>query len=284
MPVFTAYARLRRSAVSMDIQQLREPRQPIGIKKGLAHKCAWLAAVALLRFDFNYGDLLRWMEGKYTDTHRDWSTVSDAINTVRDIEPPDGYPQVDFDRVFCACMEGIPLACNHECSFKSVSQCNLYDNHPGLNEVQEEVRAHFAKEEAQSFHMAFPRFIWRFIVGLHLAALVWAIRKLIGQLCIDPSRTIHPDDDGTANERIPKPGTIGWEDECPPIFYSTALDQHITWIWWLRLMYLWEDIMQYVDDIQAAIHQILYHPDVGIIFTSIFCEVLIIQIGTIFGA
>jgi hypothetical protein len=107
---------------------------------------------------------------------------------------------VDFERAFQACMEGVPLACNHECSFESVSWRNLYDNHPGLDEVQEEVRARFAKEEAQSFHIAFPRFIWRFIVGLHLAALVWAIRKLIGRLCVNPSSTIHPDDDGAANE------------------------------------------------------------------------------------
>jgi hypothetical protein len=48
MPVFTAYARLSWSAVSSDIQQLREPRQPIGIEKGSTRKRAWRAAVALL--------------------------------------------------------------------------------------------------------------------------------------------------------------------------------------------------------------------------------------------
>jgi hypothetical protein len=55
MQVFIACARLRRSAVSTDIQQLRERHQPIGIEKGLTHKHAWRAAVALLQFDFNYG-------------------------------------------------------------------------------------------------------------------------------------------------------------------------------------------------------------------------------------
>jgi hypothetical protein len=45
-----------------------------------------------------------------------------------------------------------------------------------------------------------------------------------------------------------------------------------------------EDILQYVVDIQAAFHHILYHPDAGIIFAAVFCEFLIIPIGTIFGA
>jgi hypothetical protein len=57
--------------------------------------------------------------------------------------------------------------------------------------------------------------VWQFIVGLHLAALVWVVHKLKGQLCIGPSSTISPDDDGAVNVQIPKPG---WEDECPPIF------------------------------------------------------------------
>jgi hypothetical protein len=97
-----------------------------------------------------------------------------------------------------------------------VRQCNLYDNHPGLDRVADEVRARFAKEEAQSFHITFPWFVWRFIVGLHLAALVWAIRKMKGRLCINPSSTISPDDDGAANDHILKPGTTGREDGCPP--------------------------------------------------------------------
>jgi hypothetical protein len=225
-----------------------------------------------------------WKVSSYTNAHRDWSSVSDAINAVHDIESPDGYPQVDFDRAFRSCTDGVPLACDHHCSFESVSQRNLYDNHPGLEKVTDEVQARFAKEEAQSFHIAFPQFIWRFIVWLHLAALVWAIRKLKGQLCVDPSSTFSPVHDGAANARIPKPGTAGREDECPPIFYSNALMRHLTWIWRLQLTWPSEDIIQYVDNIQAAFHRVLYHPDAGIIFASVFCEFLIIPIGTIFGA
>jgi hypothetical protein len=121
MPVFLAYAKLRRSVATTWFLPLRLPHPPIGIKKGLMHERARQAAVALLCFDFHYGDLLHWMEGEYTNAHRDWSTVSDAINAVHDIEPPDGYPLVDFDHAFCVCTDGVPLVCDHHCSFESVS-------------------------------------------------------------------------------------------------------------------------------------------------------------------
>jgi hypothetical protein len=79
---------------------LRLPRQPVGLEQGLTHERTWRTAVALLCFDFNYGDLIRWMEGEYTNAHRDWSSVSDTINAVLDILLPEGYPQVDFARLY----------------------------------------------------------------------------------------------------------------------------------------------------------------------------------------
>jgi len=47
-------------------------------------------AVALIHFVFNYGDLIRWLKGEYTNAHRDWSTVSDAMNAVWSINPQKG--------------------------------------------------------------------------------------------------------------------------------------------------------------------------------------------------
>jgi hypothetical protein len=40
----------------------------------------------------------------------------------------------------------------------------------------------------------------------------------------------------------------------------------------LQLIWPREDIFQYVNDIHAAFHRILYHPDAGIIFAAVFAE------------
>lgn len=75
-------------------------------------------AVALMQFDFNFGDLMRWLEGEHTNAHRGWTEVADAINAVRSIPmPSEEYPDIDFDRAFRICAEGVPLKGDYECSF-----------------------------------------------------------------------------------------------------------------------------------------------------------------------
>jgi hypothetical protein len=56
---------------------------PIGLKKGLTHEGAWHTAVALLHFDFNYDDLIHWMEGEYTNAHGDWSSLLTSLAKCR---------------------------------------------------------------------------------------------------------------------------------------------------------------------------------------------------------
>jgi hypothetical protein len=146
------------------------------------------------------------------------------------------------------------------------------------------VRAKLAEEEVQSFHVALPRFLWRFLPGIHIAPMVQAWQKGKGCLCVDPSSKISYTDDGAANDSIPSPGLDGREDECPSIYYSTALHRHLTQIWNLCIMYPDEDILQYCDDIQAAFHRVLYHPDAMIVFASVLQEFLIIPVSSIFEA
>jgi hypothetical protein len=47
---------------------------------------------------------------------------------------------VDFDQAFHACTDRDLLACDHQCFFELVSHQNLYDNHPGLEVVTDEVQ------------------------------------------------------------------------------------------------------------------------------------------------
>jgi hypothetical protein len=136
-----------------------------------------------------------------------------------------------------------PWQVNFECSFKSVWQCNFYNNHPGLDLEIDNVRAKLAKEEAQSFHVALPQFLWHFLPGIHIALMVWAWQKGKGCLCVDPSSRISSTNDGAPNDSIPPPGLDGHEDECPSIYYSTALHWHLTQIWNLCIMYPNEDIL-----------------------------------------
>ena len=53
--------------------------------------------VALLHFHFNYGDLVWWLGGEYTNAFRDWEEAFDIVNSMCHHPVPPGYPPVDFD-------------------------------------------------------------------------------------------------------------------------------------------------------------------------------------------
>jgi hypothetical protein len=76
------------------------------------------------------------------------------------------------------------------------------------------VEQKFAKEEAKSFHIHLPRFLWYFILGLMLNPIQWAWQKRKGHICVDSTNGDDgPDEQGSPNTHIPKPSPKN-ADEC----------------------------------------------------------------------
>ena len=228
--------------------------------------------VALMRFQFDYGDLVRWLGGEYTNAFRDWEAAFNIVDTVRHMKVPPGYPPLDFDRAYRVCTEGVPLAGIFECSLASTWRREQYDNHPPLATELDAVREKLRGEEKNSFYLLLPRFLCYFIFGLHLSPLAFVWRKGKGRACVDNSTVLGPDDDGAPNDSIPNPGQPGRDDECPAVHYASAFKRHISWIWNLRITNPGVDILQFGDDIHAAFHRVLYHPDLAIVFAFVFME------------
>lgn len=68
-------------------------------------------AVALLRFDFVYPRLIRWLGGQYTYEHRDFDAVWDIVEHCAQSHPvPKGYPKVDYDRAWKLFTTALPLS------------------------------------------------------------------------------------------------------------------------------------------------------------------------------
>lgn len=282
-PVMEAYAKLRLSAVRRSVGCLRDARpQPTG--RPIDRERVWLMGCALLRFHFNYGDMIRWIGGEYTNAHRNWQATFEKVEEIKSLAVPPGYPKLDYDRAHRICTEGVPLAGIYECSLKSMLQRNAYDNHPALRAQHEQVLKKLTEEEENSFHLLLPRFLCRFIFGLHLSPLAFIVRKGKGRICVDCSSALDIKDDGAPNAQIPRPSTLGREDENPTVYFASALRRHLEWIWNLRISHPSEDILQYGDDIHAAFRHVLYHPDMAIVFAYVFMQFLIIPVGAIFGA
>lgn len=277
------YARLRLSASTMDITPLLTPRPPPD-SSPIDPTRVHLLACAFLCFNCDYGDLIRWLEGPYTDAHRNWTDTFSTLETVRDRQPPPDFPNPDYDRAFRACTEGVPLTAHYVSDNHSCAERNQAQLSQDLRQNEADVDETLRKEEKLSYHVIFPRFLWRFFPGLFLSifrvAYRWGDPK--PRLCVDPSTTISLSDTGNVNRNIPDPGVN--EDENPTIYYGTAFIRYLTWIWNLRISYPTEDILQMTDDISAAFHRVLYHPDMAPAFATVWKNYLIIPASAIFGS
>jgi hypothetical protein len=99
----------------------------------------------------------------------------------------DGYPVLDFSLSQRAYTEGVPLRGHFLCSSRDTRAWIAYDYHPPVGANREAVRKKFADEEANSFHIGFPRFLAMFIPGLFVSPISWVVQKGKGRIIIDAS-------------------------------------------------------------------------------------------------
>jgi hypothetical protein len=245
---------------------------------------AVLYASAMLRFHFYYGDFLRWLGGEYTNRHRNWDATFDTIARCRIRPPPSSLPPVDLPRGKRIFTQGVPLKGHFTCPQDEIHRRDHYNNHPAVDQNFAAVEEKFAKEEQKSFHIHLPRFLTYFIAGLLLNPLQWEWKKEKGRICVDGTGGPDgPDTEGSCNTHIPKPSPHN-PDECPPVYYSTALLRFLVAIWRLRITYPLEDIPLHADDLDSAFRRILYSPEMAILFAYVFGQFLIIPVGQVFGS
>ena len=314
---FEAYAHLRQRACIEDIEYLRDPRPAADqeeLAKPLNKKRAYHLAIALLRFNFVYPHLIRWLGGVYTYEHRDFDAVFDLIDMAKTHKVPEGYPPVDYERAYKMFTVGAPVESHFQCSFESALLRERYNNHPQLADVKEQVRTKVNKEERLSYYIVLPRSVWAFIHGLGISPMNFILRRgdEEGRVCLDPtsklpSLTLAPNtviplvgqtsspkikqpkalvivDDGAPNKQLPDTGELGRDDTNPSVYYATAFLRYLTWIWRLRMQYPRSEVILSSDDIAAAFHRLIYHPAIAIAYAMVFEEYVQIPTGLVFGA
>ena len=278
------YNRLRILATHLPIAHLRVSRPPPSKPKRLPMDRALLYASALLRFHFNYGDFIRWLGGEYTNRHRDWDATFDTIQQRRERPPTPGIPPIDLPRGKAIFTQGVPLKGHFTCPQADISKCDKYNNHPAIEQNHDAVEEKFAKEEQKLFHIHVPRFVIYFILGLLLNPLQWEWDKGKGRICVDGTGGPDgPDTAGSCNTHIPKPSPDN-PDECPPVYYSTALMRFLVAIWRYRITHPKSDLILHADDLDSAFWRILYSPEMAILFAYVFGPFLIIPVGQVFGS
>ena len=182
---------------------------------------------ALMRFNFNYGDLIRWLGGPYTDAHRKWSDTFSTVDSLRHHPPPKGYATPDFDRFKRACQEGVPLAGTFHSNYDSCAARNTASLSKAIMANADIINESLRKEEKLSYHILFPRFLWRFIPGVFLSIfrVAWRYLDPKPRLCVNPTTPLYPGDKGNVNQYISNSGID--EDRNPTIHYGDAFDRYL---------------------------------------------------------
>eukprot|EP00980_Cylindrotheca_fusiformis_P020539 scaffold7616_cov169-Cylindrotheca_fusiformis.AAC.1 len=274
------YAALRRKACTKSVAWLRYPRSDVAMAR-MSQGRALSHTMALLRFDFDYGDFIRWMGGEYTNRHRDWNAEWQYLLSLPCRDLPSGYPPPNYELAYRIQTEGVPLKGTYDTPMAATIEREQYDNHPAVQQNSEEVHKKFAKEEWKGYHVHFQRFVFVFIRGLILNPIQWVFDKGKGRICIDC--TNGPVEEGSANYYIPKPSADNME-ECPPVYYQSALNRLITRIMSMRVAKPETPILVHADDISSAFRRILYHPDMACAFAYVFDEFLLVPVGEVFGS
>ena len=194
--LFESYSHLRRKATYLEIDSLRASRGKATKEDLLQPVCkvrSYKMAVTLLRFDFVYPRLIRWLGGQYTYEHRDFDAVWDIVEHCAQPHPvPKGYPKVDYERAWKIFTIGAPIESHFAAAFEDVWDRERYDNHPPLVSVLDKVRTKFNKEERLSYHILFPRSLWAFIPGLIINPMNFVQRPgdPAGRICVDPTSKV----------------------------------------------------------------------------------------------
>ena len=97
-PSILRYSFQRIHAVIHSVAHLRQNRPPPTKPSSIDQPRTRLFGSVLLRFDFIYGDMVRWLSGEYTNRHRNWTDTFQNLQQPARMGRPRGLPPADFPR------------------------------------------------------------------------------------------------------------------------------------------------------------------------------------------
>ena len=113
-------------------------------------------AALLLLFNFDMGDLIRWMDGVYLHTHIPQDPIRRAVGDLRHMPQRPCYPVQDFDRALHILEYDAHIQADYICSRSDVNRRNLHNNHAGIAEHGTSVLQKITTDLNNSFVLVFP--------------------------------------------------------------------------------------------------------------------------------
>ena len=229
-----------------------------------------MATAALLHFDGDVADLVRWIGGTHVGAHRDISATL-------------AYLRGKISSHLCCTLEriwrhGAPTVCNATASDDNFEAYRLYGNHASVTDEPEVTYRTLLKDSKRGYCIVLDQRMARFTLNCHLTpnGLVDANH---------PHKNPRPIFDGTFR---PEPWCFGINDWTtpatePPVNFATAFTNFLRWMYNARITYPRDELYVGDDDISGAFRHQKYHPNLVGMHACVVAGFLSCATGMAFG-
>ena len=247
-PVVTTFLAVVDDHAMVDFRPLQGFYSNWDAATAIEHDRVRMATAALLHFDGDVADLVRWIGGTHAGAHRD---IGSTLAYLRGKISP--HLCGTLERIW---RHGAPTACNASASDANFEAYRMYGNHASVNDEPDVTYRTLLKDSKRGYCIVFDQRMARFALNCHLTpnGLVDANH---------PHKNPRPIFDGSFR---PEPWCSGINDWTttttePPINFATAFINFLRWIYNARITYPREELYLGDDDISGAFRHQKYHPN-----------------------
>ena len=271
LPEYQTFFDLYEEHKDIDFNDLRIPRRmdvppeesidPLRVRKVTA---------ALMYFNGNVADFVRWLGGLHTGSFRNTEAVLSFLRGKIDDDVHD-----QLHRIWTL---GIPQHCNAESSEANFQAFYQYGNHSTVTQAAEKMLKTLTKDANLDQVLVFDERLVPYLVNCH----------------VTPQGLVNVDQPGK------KPRGV-FDSTFRPTFWAVAINDMtnkdtepiireinteiklMKWFWALRAFYPDQEIYPMDDDGRLAFRQLKYHPDLVALHTSRQCGFGVCNTGGTFG-
>ena len=229
-----------------------------------------MATAALLHFDGDIADVVRWIGGTHVGAHRD---VSASLAFLR----------ARIDSALCDTLEriwrrGSPSFCNASATEANFQAYRTYGNHASVNDAPEVAYKTLLKDSKRGYCLLFDKRMVEFALNCHVTPN--------GLVDVDhPHKNPRPIFDASFRPEPWCSGINDWTSKTtePPVLFATAFDNHLWWVYNMRITYPDEEIYLGDDDVSGAFRHQKYHPNLVGMHSCVVADHMSSSTGLTFG-
>ena len=229
-----------------------------------------MATAALLHFDGDIADTVRWIGGPHVGAHRDIAATLQYLQ---------GKIEDNTHEILAASWKcGVPKVCNAEATEDNFRAYLQYGNHETVTKKPDVAYNTLLKDNKRGYCLLFdPRMVF-FALNCHVTP--------IGLVGVDQKyKKPRPIFDSSFRPTPSSHGINDWttKETEPPLHFAESFMNYLVWLYNMRITYPNQEIYLGDDDISGAFRHMKYNPNLVGMHSCVLSGYLSCSTGMTFG-